>query len=852
MRTCNKSTTIILTLLCLLLLATACTGNGRNAASDSADFRSRPTEIKTDPQVRMIAADEAVSPVLPDMDAVMENDSLRLYINSRTAEIAVLEKQSGKIWRSNPQGREEDSIATPYWKGKLSSQLSLVYLMHNGQTKEYDSYNDSVAYQQFEIIPQDSALTVTYRFGNPEKGVESIPLQLTATRFQSLLERLSDDAERDELKTRYRYIEGKEIWERREIPKAVVKRVLNLFEKMGYSEEELLQDNEIAGGEGATASGNPKFTASITYRLDGDSLVATVDTTQIREETALYRIQAVGMLEQFGAAGNQDDGYLFLPDGSGALMSFNNSQSAAQSITLSLYGEDDALAIKEKIGTKQAARLPVYGMKKNDAAFLANIEEGDGLARLQADTAGRVHGFHTIASRFVILPSDEVSLTRDDAMIKTPVHSYQGALQIRFQFLSGEQANYTGMAAVYREYLADKYGWTLRGADQDAPFYLELTGGFSEPKSMLGIPYEAFVPLSDLESANRLVDQLGQYQLSNIKLHYRGWFNSGLKQQYPSRIRLERALGSQKEWNELANKLITIGGRLYPELTLLQVYDGSKGFSPSRDAVQFVSRQYARMYDFSLATYRRTAFSHYLLAPARIEKTAERFLDQYADYGFDAISLRDLGDVLYSDFARGKESTRQDTKSVAEAMIARFADQLDEVMAQGGNAYALGYADHLLHVPQTSNGYWLSSESVPFYQIVLHGYIDYAGSPFNLADDQNVRLQVLKALESGSNVYYSWITQSASVLKDTEFSYLYAHDYRNWLDEAVQSYKEVNDVLRQVRGQRIIAHEKISERLYKTEFEQGVQIWVNYGDTAVTVDGVTIEACDYVVRKVKP
>ncbi|MCQ6559009.1 DUF5696 domain-containing protein [Paenibacillus mendelii] len=840
----------VLSLIMSITVVSACSSGSNNDQPASVLPSTKAANEQPDPSLKALNASARVEPRIEGMDAVLENDSLRLYISKATTEIAVLDKQSGQIWRSNPDS-SEDKLATPYLKGKLSSQISFVYLTKNGQNKDYDSYNNSIKYKQFDIVPTDKDVTVTYRFGNPEKGIEAIPRVVSKERFEErLLKRLEDPADQEQLKVRYKFMEEQGVYERREIPKAVVKKLLALFEKVEYTEEDLAIDNGN-GSEGATEEegANPKFSASIRYTLSGADLVVSVDTNSITEDSPPYRIHSMNVLENFGAASKQDEGYIFLPDGSGTLIPLNNGKKLAQPVFMPVYGEDKAKYVKEKYNTMQPNRLPVFGMKKNDAAFLAIIEEGDGLAWLSADIAGRQHEFNTVSSQFIILPKDEVRLSNNEIMYKTPKNTYRGKLQIRYAFMNGEQANYSGMAAAYRSYLENTTDMVKMKEGGDTPFYLELTGSIPKKKNMLGFPYEALVGLTNLEQATDLVNQLNAKQIANIRLNYKGWFNNGLNHDFPSDIDMEGIIGTKKEWKQLSEKLTQSGGGFYPDVAFLQVYQDSSGFSPTADAAQYISRRYAKIYEFDRAAYFRSDnLQYYLLSPNKLKAEINGFMSDYKNLNPGSISLRDLGSDLYSDFRRKGEVTREDAKQIVTQQVQRIHEEVPDIMVAGGNAYTLPYASHVVRVPEKSNEYQLAGESVPFNQMVLHGYVDYAGSPYNLSDDQNVRVNMLRSLETGSNVYFSWIYEDPAVLKETSYSYLFSTHYERWLDDAVQAYEEVNGVLKNVRGQTIARHDKLSDRVFKTTYENGLSITVNYGGQDVQVGGNTIKALDYIVE----
>lgn len=838
----------------MMIAASACSSasSGNEHQDSAAPSASKIDSSTPDETLKALDPSASIEPQIAGLEPILENSALRLYISRTTAEIAVLDLESGQIWRSNPDS-SGDKLASPYLKGKLSAQLSFVYLTKNGQNKDYDSYNNSVKFNQFEIKGSDSGVSVTYHFGNPEKGLESIPQKVSKERFEErLLARLEDPADQEQLKIRYKFNEAAGEYERREIPKAVVKRLLALFEKMEYSEEDLAIDNGGGSGQGeadAEANANPKFSVTLDYTLDGKQLIASVDTNTMTEDTPPYRIHTINVLENFGAAGTGDDGYILLPDGSGTLVRFNSGKNLAQPILIPVYGEDSTIYVREKFNTLEPSRLPVFGMKKNDAAFLAVIEEGDALAKLSADISGRLHEFNTVATQFTILPKDEVRLSANEIMHKTPVQTYRGQLKIRYSFLSGEQADYAGMAASYRSYLEETYGMQKLKQGGEAPFYLELTGSIPKTKNWLGFPYEAIVPLTDLEQAEMIVEKLNSKHIGNIRLSYKGWFNDGLNHERASSIDMDGVIGSQSEWKQLAAMLQAGGGGFYPDTALLRVYRDSGSFSKGENAAQYISRRYAKIYDFDRAAYFRSdRFSHYLLSPAKLEATVKGFLSDYGKLNLGSISLRDLGSELYSDFRRSGEVTRENAKRKVIAAFERIREQSPDIMVNGGNAYALPFVSHIVNLPQKSNEYQLAGESVPFIQLALHGYVEYAGKAYNTADEQDVRENVLRSLETGSNVYFSWFYEEPSILKDTRFSYLYSNHYKQWLDEAVDAYAEVAAVLNKVQGQSMTDHERLAEQVYKTEYENGIGVIVNYGDEPFEYEGTTVSANDYWVR----
>lgn len=81
------------------------------------------------------------------------------------------------------------------------------------------------------------------------------------------------------------------------------------------------------------------FNVSVIYRLDGDDLIVEVpfDDLEYKED---YPIYYLSVLPYFGASGTTDEGFLFVPEGGGALIEFNNGKTSQNSYYSNVYGWD--------------------------------------------------------------------------------------------------------------------------------------------------------------------------------------------------------------------------------------------------------------------------------------------------------------------------------------------------------------------------------------------------------------------------------------------------------------------------------------------------------------------------------
>ena len=127
------------------------------------------------------------------------------------------------------------------------------------------------------------------------------------------------------------------------------------------------------------------------------------------------------------------------------------------------------------------------------------------------------------------------------------------------------------------------------------------------------------------------------------------------------------------------------------------------------------------------------------------------------------------------------------------------------------------------------------------------GYITYAGTPINPSSDY--RKTFLKSIETGSGIYFCFIYEENSAVKESYFDHYYSTEYRLWMNEAREFYREANEALRSVQGQTIKKHEKLAAGVYKTTFEKGREIVVNYNSKPVEINGTRVESLDFKVVK---
>ncbi|WP_183597229.1 DUF5696 domain-containing protein [Paenibacillus phyllosphaerae] len=786
------------------------------------------------------------------MKGVAESEQLRLFIEEETGAIAVLQKRTGEVWYSNPPERSTDKLAAGVNKDLLSAQIKLDFYNSFGQINAINSFTDSASYKQIKAEAIDGGVSVSYQFGTAQKTAEDLPKMLSGKRFEELSGKL-DKAGQRALKIAYTENDEQSAFERNDsaLNGLQLERALAAMEQAGYTDEDLQKDMAELGFTQEKPA--PRiFQAKVNYTLEGDSLLVHVPVAGI-QYPAEYPVNMISLLSFFGAGGTNDQGSLFVPDGAGSLIHFNNGKTKYPAYQQAVYGADQTMDRAEDPAREQEVRLPVFGIIREGRAMLGIIEEGASVATINADIAGRLNGYNYVYPSFYVVNKGEVTLDANGQQRSLPKFQerpMKSDYKVRYAFLSGDNASYPGMARYYQQYLEKNEGLPKRSDKSqaaDVPFYLQLIGGITKEKHIVGIPYRSLEPLTTWDQAQDIVNRMQELNINQIKLRYSGWFNDGLDHKVPDSIKVDGEIGGSKGMREFAAFAQDKGVSFFPDVALLAANSGAD-FDQNKEASRTLRDVPAELYPIDLALNRRDRQKSpsYVISPRYVPSYVESALDGLREFQAGGIALRDLADSLNSDYRENNQIDRTESEGISKHALADVREANEQVMASGGNAYALPYLTDITNAPLSDSGFKLEDEEVPFYPMVIRGYAEYTGAPYNLSTYTNERQYVLKSLEYGANVYFEWIYEPNYKVKDTEYNHLYAVHYGLWIDKAADIYKQVNQALKPVQGKRITGHEKLQEGVFKTVYENGYYVIVNYNRASVTVEGKTIEAESYV------
>ncbi len=475
--------------------------------------------------------------------------------------------------------------------------------------------------------------------------------------------------------------------------------------------------------------------------------------------------------------------------------------------------------------------------------FVAIIEEGDALAELVNYHAGPLSPYDTVQMNFNPRPKDSyniadaISVGTNSEWTVVSNRKYVGNYKIRYVMLSDEEvaadknlpdgswyeASWLGMAKAYRDYLTAKGILSPLSADKttnDIPLYIESFGAMKTIEKILSVPVEVKKPLTSAADIITMYEELSGKGVTNINFKLTGFANGGMYSSVPYGLKWEKAVSEdvtmQKLFDYAAN-LESGNLGLFPDFDFSYAYSTATkmfdGFSMREHAVRTIDDRYTYKREYMATQQKYTAYYQMAISPAYFSHFYEKLMKNYLKHdNITGISVGSLGNALNSDFDEDEPYNREDSKSfVAKALeyISGAQDGNMEVMVDGGNAYTWQYVDHILGASLDSSRYIKASYSVPFVGVVLHGSVNFAGSPLNMEGDLNYAK--LKAIENGASVYFTLSYQNTQNLKeDVYLSKYYSVRYDIWFDDVVEIYNELNSQLKDVQDKLIIDHQFLS------------------------------------------
>ncbi len=593
------------------------------------------------------------------------------------------------------------------------------------------------------------------------------------------------------------------------------------------------------------------FEIPLEYRLDNDSLVVSIPAKGIKENGGhLYRIQ---LLRYMGAGNKAENGYMVVPNGSGSIINFNNGKLNTSTYAQYVYEIDPMTANYTTTENLNGARLPIFGICRDNRSILAEIEDGATTAMISAEISGKYNDYNYVYPTFIFRNVDNLrnfgNSSQDVFVLEEELYDMNAT--VRYTFLNEDYKGYAGLANYYRERLIAKGVLVPQAGGGDIPFYYDVIGGVKENSHFLGVQVLDTFAMTTYADAKAMAEELAVKNIKNQVLVLQGWFNEGYYHDAPHDIRLVKDMGSKAELEELNDQIASYGGTMYGDVEFQRVTYADTGFNWSAEGSRYYGAGYVASFGLvNPTTLRNTSGLGYaepqydLMSPKFLPRYVEKFVKKIHNYDISGLSLRDMGSYLTSDKKRTEVINREEALDIVLAQLDLLKTSGKKLLLNDANAYSFGYTKDITNVPMSDNTYPIVDDNIPLYQMVLHGCINYSTELLNFDDSEDMTLTVLQMIETGSSPHYVFTQEPSSRMKNTGMNQFYATTYDTWKGEAVEIYHRVNDALKYVNGAEIVGHE-ISGDVRKITYDNGVVIYINYSDETESMDGKSLPAMSY-------
>ncbi len=780
-------------------------------------------------------------------DLAAQNEAMALYVKPATGEIAVCDRRTGGVFYSNPPEADKDKIAGASNKENLKSQFVLTWLdVNSKEGTPWSSYAKSAANDGVKCQALDGGVRVVYTLTNEK--ILLVPNQLNKEWFDILSEggRVIGNV--------YQLDEESGLYVRKSqgVTKRQEQQVDQLARQKDFTLEDLEAMNALRESEAAETAESLSFVVTLDWQLTEDGVQVTMPSNGL-EEHGGGQIRAIQLLPFFGAAGMDETGDLVVPDGSGAVIHFNNGRNATQ-YNQNIYDLDLVDADYAATQNTQMARLALYGICREDSTILATCERGATLANIVASVSGYNNSYNYAYFNFALRRVDNLVIAGEDVPVAER-NLYPVDCSVRYTILGSDYAGYSGVARACRERLVrDGVLKAESGEAGDAPFMYDVIGGVKETAHWLGVPYLRVLPMTTFAEAEEIMTEIKHADITNQRMNLQGWMNGGYYHDALGSVRVLGQLGGEKGLKQLQESVLRSGGGIYPDAALQMVTLIAKGFFSSEEA----SRYYAEGYTVELGainpiTLRRTGTMGYsevgfrLLSPKFLPRYAKNLADAADRLKLTGLGLRDLGSEIHADKRRTNVINREAALDITREAFKTLDAPDREMLVSGGNDYSFGYADWVINAPVEATMFAIIDEEIPLWEMIVHGSIGYAGSALNLTQSENMKSDLLRLVEYGAGTHYTFTWRDSADMKYTGLNSRYATTFAAWKDEAVEAYRFVNGALKAVGGAAMTDHAKLDGGVARTTYSNGVTIYVNRGAEDAEADGQTVPALSYLV-----
>jgi len=390
------------------------------------------------------------------------------------------------------------------------------------------------------------------------------------------------------------------------------------------------------------------------------------------------------------------------------------------------------------------------------------------------------------------------------------------------------------MAHAYRAYLVEVKGLTRRPNEGDLPMELSLYGGDRRSAFMIN----PFIPMTTFAQGQEIVQWFVDRGVNEMNIVWDAWFRDGASVDFPRRFPPARQLGGERGMKDFTAFARTHGFNVYLTDWNFHV-TSNRGIVRSRDVI----------YDIQNSPMNWGTFANpvHVLNTQAAARVAEQSIREFQNLGVNGI-MEFSSNYLISNQSNANRMHREEVQYYTNALYQRFSDELGRIRLWQGMQFGIVDGATIVDPVNRFSFSPLINEYVPVFHIATRGLLNLVTVPVNTMADPS--FSILRAAEYGMNLSFiltyaptedlfwannSWMLTSTQF---TNFNYQFLAQYQRW-----------NTVFAPLQDVFITNHENIAPNVFRTTYEDGTQIIVNYRNEAFDYNGFNIPALDFAVRR---
>ena len=571
--------------------------------------------------------------------------------------------------------------------------------------------------------------------------------------------------------------------------------------------------------------------------VDSQGLNVRVPIEKVKEDGD-YGLTSLSVLPMFGSmSDNWENSFLLFPDSTGGIYNIKPISKRQGPITTDLYFSRDFNLDDVKTNNQQGVKnaiMPYFGMGKNQNGFVGYITEGEMNSCITLRPSGAVYYINRIEPVINYRKSYRYLDPSGNEIIETEKNISAESFGVHYCFTKAEEGksvSYGDLANILRKYLAD----TNRLVKAESA---KKEGVSANLQMLMSTKYESMIGeflkvMTKCEDIENLVNGLDDASQDKLRIMLLGWQSTGYNV-YPSSGKAAWGMGSIKD---LSKFLTEKGIDSYLVDDYVSATTDSSYFSKEADSVYNEAKTPVTNTDGD--QYVRNPYKEYL-------NLVNNSIPYYEKNSVCGIGFDKIGWYVFDDAQENVAVNRFDTTVLYTSMLTKAKESGFKTAVQRGNAYTLLATDYLYDVPKTGSNINLIDVDIPFYQLVVHGYIPYSlDIPGNMAIDYN--LEKLKWIEYGAEPTFLLTQKMSEEFKDSKVENAFSTEIENWADDIAAIIKEFNTKLAFTGNNEMVEHTALASNVYRIGYSNGYKIYINYGTAEVSADSYTVGAENYVV-----